>query len=214
MVEDNSLMALFLFYVLVVLSFAFLGGIKTKIFNKRVKKMNEQEALALMQSDMSLWEKATTVELGDGRQEKTIEGWPWGIGTITVTLEGLTDGVKRREAVGQFGEYIRAVVDERINDEAITLRAQQAAAHNKQADSGDSMAVDTHRVPEPADEAAPLPAASPAHEGDAEGATDFGASLVARKSALLNEIGRAEDNLARWRRELAGIEAALAVMEQ
>lgn len=79
-----------------------------------------------MQSDMKMWDSAKTEDLGNGKIRKTIV-LPYGIGETTVTLEGITDAGKRRNAVAGYGEYIRGLIDEQINDEVITSRAQQAA---------------------------------------------------------------------------------------
>lgn len=88
--------------------------------------ISKAEIIGLMQSDMKMWDSAATKDLGDGKIMKTIV-LPYGIGETTVTLEGITDAGKRRNAVAGYGEYIRGLIDEQINDEVITSRAQQAA---------------------------------------------------------------------------------------
>ncbi len=87
--------------------------------------MNKQEFLGMMESDSKLWETAETSAEGD-KVVKTID-IPWGIGKTTVTLEGIGNVNGRRAAFSSFGEYIRGLVNDRISDDAITARAEQAA---------------------------------------------------------------------------------------
>jgi hypothetical protein len=89
--------------------------------------MTKSEIMSILQSDMKLWDSAATTDMGDGTLIKTLD-LPFGLGETTITLEGLTNGLKRRSAVEQYGGYIRGLIEECINDEAITARAQQAAA--------------------------------------------------------------------------------------
>ena len=89
--------------------------------------MNEREIMGIMQSDMQLWEQAVTTDEGEGVITKTLD-LPWGIGPFNVTLEGMTNAEKRRAAVASFGETIRAAINDKIGDEAITARANQAVA--------------------------------------------------------------------------------------
>ena len=97
--------------------------------------MTEQEVLDMMNSDYKLWSKASDKELGNGVVAKTIT-LPWGIGEYTINMEGMDDANKRRAAVNAYGEHIRGIVNERIDDTAITSRAQVAAARSEQDDSG------------------------------------------------------------------------------
>lgn len=100
--------------------------------------MNEIEFLQIMQSDSKLWDYAETVQDG-GAVTKTLQV-PWGIGEVSVTLEGMGDVNGRRAAFSAFGEYIRGLVNDRISEEAITARAEQAdkrtgATSDRQPDS-------------------------------------------------------------------------------
>ena len=77
--------------------------------------MTEQELQQILNSDMKLWELAETIEASDNAVTKVLD-LPYGIGITEVTLEGLSDGSKRREACGSFGEYIRGLVNTAIGD--------------------------------------------------------------------------------------------------
>ena len=173
--------------------------------------MNTQEALDIMQSDMKLWETATEKDLGGGKVEKTLS-LPWGIGEVKVVLEGMTDADKRRSAVAGYGGYIRDLIKERIDDEAITSRAQTAAARLESANSADGHSLDAAGGGYKDSETAALPKAGEAHDEDVEETEDFGATLIAREAVLLERTGRARANLAAWDKELQGIEAALKAM--
>jgi len=172
--------------------------------------METQELLSIMQSDMKLWDKASTEEVGPGKVVKTLD-LPYGIGEYSVTLEGLNDADKRRSALASYGAHIRQIVKERIDDEAVTARAKAAAARSEQVDSGDSILVDPQGVPVAQRKTPPVQGTSGAHEEDAEEDGDLGEALAAKGTALRERIGRAEDNLAKWKKELAMIEAALDV---
>jgi hypothetical protein len=89
--------------------------------------MNKQEWIDLMQSDGKLWDMAEK-EMDGTNMKLTLRGLPWGIGDAEVTLEGMDNAIAKRNAVGSYAEYIRGLIDEQINDEAITIRAAQAAA--------------------------------------------------------------------------------------
>lgn len=90
--------------------------------------MNKTDWTDVMQHDVRLWDMAEHKDNPDGTITKTLRNMPWGIGDLEVTLEGLDNAIKRREAVGSFANYVRDVIDERINDEAVEARATQAAA--------------------------------------------------------------------------------------
>ena len=174
--------------------------------------MNVQEALDIMQSDMKLWEAAETEETKEGVVIKTIS-LPWGLGEVVVELEGMNDGNKRREAVESYGAYIRGLIDEQTNDEAITARAKAAAARAKPDDSPDGSGVDpVTGVQHTTGEAEAVQATGHTYAPVTEEHADFGASLIARESALLERVGRTKADLARWEQELTGIEAALNAM--
>jgi len=172
-----------------------------------------KDILDIMNSDFKLWEHATDTPADNGGVTKTLH-LPWGIGDVTVTMEGMTDAGKKREAVGAYGNYIRQLIDERINDDAVTARAKAAAARREPADGADSDSVSPNqRLRDAALQAPAHESASEAHERDAQGSADFGESLTARRAALRERIARVDADLTRWARELKGIEAAIAAME-
>lgn len=107
--------------------------------------MNENEFLALMQSDSKLWDYATTTHNKDGSIDKTLQ-IPWGIGEITVTLEGMDNVQGRRAAFNSFGDYIRGLINDKTSDDAITARAKQAAA--RVGEKSDSLIDSTGTRPE------------------------------------------------------------------
>ena len=176
--------------------------------------MEIKDALDIMSSDFKLWESATSEDLGNGSVAKTIT-LPWGIGEYTVTMEGMNDANKRRAAVGAFGEHIRGVINDRINDEAITGRAQVAAAKAEPPDSGDSdslsgeLGVLYAPLQETDDEDT-----EETRQGNAQSAANFGDDLTIRRTEVNGRINRLTDELTRLRRELRGIDAALAAMEE
>lgn len=176
--------------------------------------MNVNDALDIMQSDMKLWDTAEKKPIAGGKVEVTLD-LPWGIGSHSVTLEGMKDAQGKRNAVGAYGEYIRGLIDEQINDEAITSRAQVAAARAEQDGSADSDSLSADAglrdTPVPAETNA---GTGKTHEVHAQEADDFGATLTARGAALSDRIIRVEFDLARWKRELTGIQAALEAMEE
>ena len=174
--------------------------------------MNVREALDIIQSDMKLWDAAESKDLGNGRVEKTLH-LPWGLGEVVVILEGMTDAGKRRQAVEGYGKYIRGLVDEQTDDEAITARAQAAAARSEPKDSGDSdRKHPDNGLCNTTSEAETVQGTSKTHPVDAEDTPDFGTTLVARESALLARLGAAKATIAKWEQELTGIEAALKAM--
>jgi len=86
--------------------------------------MNEQEFLGLMQSDNKLWALSVPTVGLEGSETRCINV-PWGIGVVEVTFEGTDDAAGRRAAFSAFGDYIRGLVKDRIDDDAITARAEQ-----------------------------------------------------------------------------------------
>lgn len=110
-----------------------MGHVRT---NRRLK-MEIKDALDIMNSDFKLWENAVSEELGNGRVAKTIT-LPWGIGEYRVELEGMNDATRRRSAVSAFGEHIREVINDRIDDESITSRAKVKSARVEQDHSSNS----------------------------------------------------------------------------
>lgn len=173
--------------------------------------MNKKEALGLMQSDMKLWEAASTEDVGDAAIKKVIN-LPWGIGEVEVTLEGLTDAGKKRSAITSYGEYIRGIIDEQINDEAITARASQKAALAGEDTGGivDGSGNDS------AGPRGPYPG-KPTKVVDTEAMETLnvitaGPEAVADRAIYVREqIRKVADNLIGLKRELAGLEAYLEV---
>jgi len=176
-----------------------------------MKTLSKREAIDLMNSDMKLWDAATTVDNGKGTLVKSLD-LPFGIGETNVTIEGLTDAGKKRNAVSQFGEYIRGLIKERIDDEAVTARAKAAAQKAEQDDSSDSLRDGSERVQDTRRKAPTYPPAVEAHEEDVAEDAGLGATLAARRASLVERIGRVETNLTLWRKELRGIDAALEAM--
>jgi len=178
--------------------------------------MDIKETLDCMNSDFRLWERAESKDLGGGVVEKTIT-LPWGIGEVVVNLEGMNDAGKRRAAVGSYGEYIRGVIDEQTNDEAVTSRAKAAVARSELADSEDSTSVDRElgvRDEEVQEEGDEEP--SQAYEEDASQPLGLRAVFVDRRLEIIARIDRAEHRRAEANRtldqlsnELKAIDAAL-----
>ena len=176
--------------------------------------MDIKEALAIMSSDFKLWERAEEEQLGGGKVAKTLT-LPWGIGSYTVELEGLNDAGKRRSAVSAYGEHIRGVINERINDDAITSRAKAAAARSELASSEDSDSVSADEgLRDTAVPTEAVPGADEAHEADVEEDVDFGASLAARRVEVSEGIDRLTGQLDRLCKELRGIDAAIKAMAE
>lgn len=176
-----------------------------------METLSKREIIDLMQSDMKLWDRAETNDMGGGKITKSLN-LPFGIGECVVTLEGLKDAGKKREAVGSYGAYIRGLVREQIDDEAVSARAASAAARSKYASSGDSVLVDPSGSPVPTSQEEVVEEAGQSHEEDATSDADFGESLAARGASLRDRIERTEADLTKWRRELKGIDAAIAAM--
>ena len=181
--------------------------------------MEIKEALDIMNSDFKLWEAATDEDVGPGVVNKTIN-LPWGIGDVTVTMEGMNDAGKRRAAVGSYGEYIRGLIRERTADESVEARAKQAAAKAELANSEDSDGFDrlqpVHAGPEGEEEVqeAPAETAERVHGRPVEEPVGLGETLAARRAEVDERIGRLTAELDTACRELRGIDAALAAMDE
>lgn len=178
-----------------------------------MKQLSKREIIDVMQSDMKLWDMAETEESAPGTVVKTLN-LPLGIGEYTVTIEGLKDAGKKRDALASYGAHIRGLIKERIDDEAITARAKAAAARSESVGGGDSVRDDPAGVPVPPREAPPNEEASQAYAETTTDDADFGATLIARRASLKERIGRVEVDLARWRKELKALDAACAALEE
>jgi len=89
--------------------------------------MNAVELNEILQSDMKLWDIAEKTTNDKGQLIVKTE-LPHGIGEFVITFEGVTNGLKRRAAAEQWAANIRGAIDEAVGDEAVTARAEQAAA--------------------------------------------------------------------------------------
>ena len=171
-----------------------------------MEQISKADTLALMQSDMKMWETAETEELGGGKVKKTIN-LPFGIGEVSVTLEGMTDGIKRRGAVSSYGEYIRGIIDECINDEAITARAQQdVAAARGAADRLHDEDAASAGGGSPVPNAPPVPAHGEVFIPTAE-------TIVVRIDDLERELRDCEARSRTLRRELNALNAFKEVLD-
>jgi hypothetical protein len=152
--------------------------------------MNVQETLNIMNSDFKLWERAKGTPGKDGAIIKQLD-LPWGIGLTTVTMEGMNDAGKKREAVAQYGDYIRSLIRDRTDDEAVTSRAKQAAARSQLADStdSDSVSADTGLRDEGV-QAETVQGAGQAYSGNAGGIGGVREALVARRAEVVDELAR------------------------
>jgi hypothetical protein len=179
--------------------------------------MDIQETLDCMNSDYKLWSKAESQELPGGRVVKTLN-LPWGIGDVVVTLEGLNDAGKRRDAVGSYGEYIRGVIEEAISEDAVTARAQQAAARTKQDDSGDSPIYSGEpRVRNTAVQETANAEAGKTHQAATKEHAGLGETLAARRLEIEDDVAyftarrdEAERELRQLAKDRRAIEAAIA----
>ncbi len=163
--------------------------------------------------ETELIQTADIVVVGDGGVEKTIT-LPWGIGEHTVTLEGMNDAGTRRGAVSTYGEYIRGLIDERINDESVTSRAQAAVGRSEQADSEDSIGVSGGLgVRNETVQAQSGATTEEVYQESVEGPADFGDDLVARRASLDGRIEFHIGEVARLSRQLKGIDAAIEAMK-
>ena len=176
------------------------------------------EILDIMNSDFKLWEAAEDEDVGPGKVNKTIN-LPWGIGEVTVTREGMNDAGKRRAAVGAYGEHIRGLIRDRTSDESVEARAKQAAARAELANSEDSDGVGgvepVHGGPEAEEEVqeeVTEEAARP-YGPAAEQSLGLRETLTLRRAEVDDRIGILTVELDTACRELRGIDAALAAME-
>ena len=187
-----------------------------------VKELTDVEVYAMMQSDMKLWESATTEHKGSTITKAVI--LPFGIGEFRVNFEGVDNGIKRRAAAEQWGAMVRERVKDRVGDESVTARAQQAAALRQSEGEAEGLGSSDngHGTGDSApvglqDQSAVLPAASafpvqahggPAQDDQGPQGTDF----AARAEWLRGRIGEGERQLKGWRRELKALDAALSVL--
>jgi len=174
--------------------------------------MNETELRAILHSDMKLWDAAVTTTDGPTTVTKVLE-LPYGIGRTEVTLEGLDDAGKRREAVTGFGAYIRRLIIDRVDDDSISARAKQKAAFasedaNKLSGDGrDDNAGPDREV-----------GGVSAKVSDTETVATPNVTVLSpedmagRRRQIENSIQRLEENLAALRGELVGITAYLEAM--
>jgi hypothetical protein len=188
-----------------------------------IKELQEEEIFAIMQSDMKLWEQSTTTHEGNAIVKQLI--LPFAIGEFTVRFEGVDNGIKRRAAAEQWGAMVRERIKDRIDDESVTARAQQAAAIRESEDQPEALgeADNGHRTgggtvsgesSVTAVQAFSTEEAVQAHVQSAEddrgpAGTDF----VARAEWLRGRISEGERKIKAQRRELKALEAALSVLE-
>jgi len=176
-------------------------------------QLTEAAIQAIMQSDMKLWELAQTEEPTPGVIIKSLD-LPFGIGPVEIRMEGITDAGSRRNAVSQFAEYVRSVIADKTDDEAVEARAIQAAARVEQRDSESSLRSSPGGVPNTRPVKETIQGAAEAQQELAEASAGLGATLATRRTTLDGLIGRAEDNLTRWRAEARALDAALAVLKE
>jgi hypothetical protein len=188
-----------------------------------IKVLQEEDVYAIMQSDMKLWEQASTTHEGNAIVKQLI--LPFGIGEFSVKFEGVDNGIKRRAAAEQWGAMVRERIKDRIDDESVTARAKQAAALREseeepetlgEADSGHGSAsspiagVGAKSSVQAETSSEAVQAHAVADEGDQGPAgTDF----VARAEWLRGRISEGERTIKDQRRELRALEAALSVLE-
>lgn len=173
--------------------------------------MNEQELNSILQSDMALWENASTEPSESGSITKVID-LPYGIGRTEVTLGGMDNAIGKRAALSAFGDYIRELIRDRTDDEAVEARAKQAAARAKSEDSEDSVQGSPQGVSDTASVQEAVEESGEAHEVYAPESTGLRETLTTRRLTLTEGIKEAEANLAVWRIELRAIEMALDVL--
>lgn len=188
------------------------------------RELTEKDVYAIMQSDIKLWEQATTQTVGTTVTKSMI--LPFGIGEMTVSFEGVDNGIKRRAAAEQWGAMVRERIKDRIDDDAITARAkQQAAIRESERESQAVGHVDSGDGPEDAspvglrgDEAVQAPTATEPVQAYALSAEadqgPEGTDFAARAEWLRGRIGEGEKQIRGWRRELRALEAALEVLKE
>jgi hypothetical protein len=180
-----------------------------------MEQMTKTDTFDIMQSDMKLWEKAEKFPAKGGGVSVTLN-LPFGIGEHTVTMEGMNDAQGKRNAVGAYGEYIRGLIKERIDDEAVTSRAKAAAAKAEPIDSGDSLLVSTEGVPIPPTQEEVDANSSEAYERNATRPVGLRETLIARRTEIDNErdyyyrrFNEAIDEIKRLDRDRKAVNLAL-----
>ena len=188
-----------------------------------VKELTKEDVFAIMNSDIKLWEQATTESNGGTITKAVI--LPFGIGEVRVNFEGVDNGIKRRAAAEQWGAMVRGRIKDAIDDESVTARAQQQAALREseaelegveQSDSGDGTGNSAEvGLQDQSSVSTQAPAgAVQAHAFDAQADQGpSGTDFSSRAEWLRGRIGEGERQLKGWRRELKALEAALSVME-
>jgi hypothetical protein len=185
-------------------------------------ELTKEEVYAIMQSDMKLWEVASTESDGNDITKRLT--LPMGIGEVAIQFTGVDNAIKRRAAAEQWGATIREAIRDVIDDDAITARAKQQAALSGSEDeleevgSTDSGHGDSDEpVSVRGDAAVPSAATEGTVQAHAEhaqgneggpGGTDF----AARAEWLRGEIEAQTKRLRAHQRELRALEAALSVL--
>lgn len=166
-----------------------------------------EETLDMMHSDFRLWERAQKEQVGSTLSLTLV--LPWGIGRRQMNLEGITNAESQRKAVSTFGEWIRSLIDEATNDEAVTSRAAAKAARAEQDDSGRS-AGGLPPVPEDTgDKAEALESAGIPHQEDAFGPVGLRETLAARRAYCRERLAEADRIFDKYQEELEMIDKAL-----
>lgn len=176
--------------------------------------MTQSEWLSIMHHDVRLWDMAEKEEVKGG-MKLTMRDMPWGIGDAEVTLEGVSDANERRNAVGTYGAYIRGLIDNEIDDEAVEARATQAAAFASE--DADKHALGLERNTgaggvegtQQAVQAVAGAEAVPTFMQSVSVSTD----PAARLSELRAGVGDARDYITATSREIEALEAYVAVMD-
>lgn len=184
-------------------------------------QLTVQEALGIMQSDNGLWNRAEKRQGKDGLE--LVLDLPWGIGTAPVTLQGTDNAKGRRNAVSAYGDYIRGIIKERIDDDEVTSRARAAAARHEQADSDSSgsgiYTGERDKGQSSVQEAAPSQSKQ-THDRSAKRSVGLRETLTSRRLEIEDDIeffrariAEADTELKELYRELRGIVAAVEAME-
>ncbi len=176
--------------------------------------MNTSEWLSIMHHDVKMWELAEKEEVRGGLQ-LTMRDMPWGIGDAVVTLEGITNAIERQNAVGSYGAYIRGLIDEEINDEAVEARAKQASAFARE--DADTAALGLGRDRDSAGVGGtPSPVQGVVGEDAVPTfmqAATVSADPTTRLAELRAAVGEAQAYITSTSREIKALEAYVAVME-
>jgi hypothetical protein len=153
--------------------------------------MNE-DFYSRMQSDENMWNMAE-ISQEDGRTVRIVQV-PFGVGPIGVAYEE-GDVNQRRSAHAELGAQIRAAVEDKIGEDAVTARAEQAAA--KASYDADNILVDSGGD----------------NRASGVGVIASGPEAVARRRGWVqDEIERVAKNLDALRGELRGLDAYVEVM--